>query len=70
MTMMGQAMTYERHIDMRTTLPYLDLLDVSFTDAVGELETVMRCVCEFVDEDLSEDVLRNMMAWEKRHPMH
>lgn len=70
MTMMGQTMTFERHMQLRRSRPDIDRLDIHFRDAVGDLETVVRRVYDFAGVALTDQALQNMIDWETKNPMH
>lgn len=70
MTMLGQTMTLERHMQLREIRPDIPMLDVHFKDSFEDLEGVVRRVYELAKEPLTTASLDRMMNWDATNPMH
>ena len=67
---MGQAMSLERHLQVRQEAPGIPMLDINFSESISDSENVIRQVYDFAGETLSEVSLQTMQTWNENNPMH
>lgn len=66
----GAAIPMSNHLEIRSSMPDIQFLDIAYSEVTHSAERVIEEVYRFIGMELSEDAKQRMLDWEKNHPIH